>query len=88
MNKYLLSILLFMVSCGAFINTEVKRPTNCASLSGDCLDCLSSVYNKGIDKPDRKNCFSCIQYDACSSGTYSLPTVSGSSNNKDEDSDE
>jgi hypothetical protein len=74
-----------MFSCGASINTEVKRSNNCVSLSGDCVDCLSNLYNKGIDKPDRKSCFSCIQYDACSSGTYSLPSVSGSSNNKDED---
>lgn len=86
MTKYLLVIFLFITSCGANINTEVKRANNCASLSGECMDCLSSSWNRGEDKPDRKNCFACAQLDACTSNTY--PSNSRSGSTKDEDSNE
>ncbi len=83
MTKYLLVTFLFITSCGATVTTEVKRSNNCTSLSGDCSDCLSSLWNKGEDKPDRKNCFACAQYDACTSNT--LPSNSGNGSTKDEE---
>lgn len=83
-----LLLTIFMFSCGATINTEVKKSNNCTSLSGDCMDCLSNLWNKGEDKPDRKNCSACTKHDECVSGTSSLPTLKDWSTIKGDDSDE
>jgi hypothetical protein len=88
MSKYLLFTLLFMFSCGASINTEVKRSNNCDSLSGDCMDCLSSLWNKGEDKPDRKSCSACAEHDVCVAGLKVWPTKNTSVTEDKEDSDE
>lgn len=88
MIKYLLVSFLFITSCGATINTEVKKSNNCSSLSGDCMDCLSSLWNKGEDKPERKSCSACAEHDVCVAGLKVWPTKNTSVTEDKEDSDE
>ncbi len=87
MLKYLLTLFLFITSCGATMNTEVKKSNNCSSLSGDCMDCLSNLWNKGEDKPDRNNCSACVEHDVCVAGLKVWPTKE-SSTKDEEDSNE